>query len=133
MLFLLGLQHDSESILSDLGESENQGNPVIDQVDNFPPIDGEVGQPIYKGPQTWSCTKKLVKVNLLMNQLFDVNTGEICDDNDDIVDFDEHPGQESIRDLILHFGTNKYSQFIWSVVTWLKLEHIPLIASQDLC
>ena len=96
---------DSESISSNTGESENPGNPVVDQVDNFPIVDGEVDQPIYKGPQTRSHAKRFMKANLLMDQLFEVDTEEICDGNDDIVDFDEHleNASESIRDLILQF------------------------------
>ena len=35
MLFPLGLQHDSESILSNLVEFENTENPELSQVDNF--------------------------------------------------------------------------------------------------
>ena len=35
MHFLLGLWHDTESILDDTGESEVSGNPVEEQVDNF--------------------------------------------------------------------------------------------------
>ena len=42
-----------ESVLNGIGESENSGNPVPEQVDNFPTGDGEVDQPIYEGPQTW--------------------------------------------------------------------------------
>ena len=52
MLFPLGLQHDTGSILTDTGESEVLGNPVEEQVDNFPISHGEVDQPIYEGPQT---------------------------------------------------------------------------------
>ena len=66
MLFLLGLGHDTESILDDTGKSENSGNPVEEQVDNFPDVDsdGEVDQPVYEGPQTWSHTKQLMKANV---------------------------------------------------------------------
>ena len=42
MLFLLGLQCDTGSVLDDIGESENSGNPVSKQVGNFPASDGEV-------------------------------------------------------------------------------------------
>ena len=81
MLFPLGLQHDTESILDDTGESENSGNPVEEQVNNCPDVDsdGEVDQPVYEGPQTQSCAKQLMKANVLMDQLFDNNSGEICD------------------------------------------------------
>ena len=64
MLFLLGLRHDTESILDDTGKSENSGNPVREQVDNFLIVDGEVDQPVYEGPQTWSLTKQLMKANV---------------------------------------------------------------------
>ena len=47
MLFLLGLQCDSESILSNLAEFENTENPELNQVDNFSNGDGEVDQPVY--------------------------------------------------------------------------------------
>ena len=67
MLFPLGLRHDTESILNDIGESEKSGNTVEEQVDNFPNIDGdgEVDQPVYEGPQTQSHTKQLMKANVL--------------------------------------------------------------------
>ena len=48
MLFLLGLQSDTKSILPDTGESEILGNPVDEQVDNFSINDGEVDWPVYK-------------------------------------------------------------------------------------
>ena len=134
MLFPLGLRHDTESILDYTGESENSGNPVEEQVDNFPAIDsdGEVDQPVYEGPQTWSRTKQLMKANVLIDQLFDINSGEICSVIDDIIELSDEP-VESIQDLSFSFGTNKLSQFTWSVVTWLKPGCVPLIASQNFC
>ena len=54
MLFLLGLRCDTESILDDIDESEDTGNPVPEQVDNFLTGDGEVDQPIYEGPGSFS-------------------------------------------------------------------------------
>ena len=90
MLFLLGLRHDIGSILDDTGKSENSGNPAGEQVDNFPIIDGEVDQPVYEGPQTRSHTKQLMKANVLMDQMFDINSSEICDDIADII---EMPGR----------------------------------------
>ena len=78
--------------------------PIKEQVDNFPTVDsdGEVGQPVYEGPQTRSCTKQLMKANVLMDQMFDINSGKICDSIADII---EMPDElvESIRDLILQF------------------------------
>ena len=46
MLFPLGIRCDIEGILDNIGESENSGNPVSVQVDNFPVSDGEVDQPV---------------------------------------------------------------------------------------
>ena len=94
MLFPLGLQCDTESVLNDIGESENSGNPVPEQVDNFPASDGEVDQPIYEGPQTQSHTRNLMKANILMDQMFD--TQEL---SSDIIPIPH----ESIRGLILEF------------------------------
>ena len=50
MLFPLGIQCEIEGILDDIGGSDNSGNPVSVQVDNFPVSDGEVDQPVYEGP-----------------------------------------------------------------------------------
>ena len=99
MLFRLGLRHDTESVLNDLGESENPGNPVPEQVDNFPTSDGEVDQPIYEGPQTRSHTRNLMKANTLMDQMFDIQ-----ESSSNII---PNP-HESIHDLILEFW---YQQF----------------------
>ena len=57
----------------------------MDQVDNFSNSDGEVDQPVYDGPQTWSCTRKLMKANCLMTDLFDVETGDLCDEVSDVL------------------------------------------------
>ena len=94
MLFPLGLQHDTGSVLNDIGESGNSGNPVSKQVDNFPTSDGEVDHPIYKGPQTQSCTRNLMKANILMNQMFDIQ-----ESSSDIIP----KPHESICDLILEY------------------------------
>ena len=72
MLFPLGLRCDIGSILDDIGEPENSGNPVPEQVANFPISDGEVDQPVYKGPQTQSRTRNLMKANILMDQMFGI-------------------------------------------------------------
>ena len=102
MLFLLGIQCDSESILADISESEFVENPELDQVDNFSIYDGKVDQPVCEGPQTWSHTRKLAKANLLMNNLFDIESGNICNEITDIFVIEEKHN-ESIRDLILKF------------------------------
>ena len=57
----------------------------MDQVDNFSNSDGEVDQPIYKGPQTRSRTRKLMKANCLMANLFDVETDDLCDEVSDVL------------------------------------------------
>ena len=48
MLFLLGLQCDTERILPKLAEFENTENPNLNQVDNFSIDDGEIDQPVYE-------------------------------------------------------------------------------------
>ena len=92
MLFLLGIQHDTEGILDDIGESEHFGNPVLVQVDNFPISDGKVDHPVYDGTQTQSHSRKLMKANILMDQMFDIEQSPFPE----VV---ESP--ESLRDLIL--------------------------------
>ena len=67
MLFPLGIWHEIEGILDDIGGSENSGNPVSVQVDNFPVSDGEVDQSVYERPQTQSHSKRLMKANILMD------------------------------------------------------------------
>ena len=121
MLFPLGLQHDTESVLDNIGESESSGNPVPEQV-NFPTSDGEVDQPIYEGPQTQSHTRNLMKANILMDQMFDIQ-----ESSSGITPVPH----ESIRDLILEFWYQQVFQYTWSVMTWLKPGHIPLIVEQD--
>ena len=77
----------------------------MDQVDNFSNSDGEVGQPAYEGPQTWSHARKLMKANCLMANLFNVETGDLCDEVSDvlIVTDESNPPVESLRTLILEF------------------------------
>ena len=94
MLFPLGIRHRIEGILNYIGGCENSGNPVSVQADNFPVSDGEVDQPVYEGPQTQSHSKKLMKANILMNQMFDIDQLPISE----VV---ENP--ESLRNLILEF------------------------------
>ena len=73
--------------------SENFGNPVPEQVDNFPASDGEIDQPIYEGPRTRSHTRNLMKANILMDQMFDAH------ESFDTISIP----RESIRDQILKF------------------------------
>ena len=94
MLFLLGRQCEIEGILDNIGGSENSGNPVSLQVDNFPVSNDEVDQPVYEGPQTQSHSKKLMKANILMDRMFEIDKLPIPE----VVD-----NPESLRDLILEF------------------------------
>ena len=80
--------------MDDIGKSENSGNPVLVQVDNFPVSDGEVDQPVYEEPQTWSHSKKLMKANILMDQMFDI-------DQISVSEVVENP--ESFKDFIIKF------------------------------
>ena len=109
----------TESILDDFGRSESKEDPG-DQVDNSS-NDGEVDKPIYEGPQTWSHTRKLLKANFLMDQLFDLEDNEICNNVANIVDWDKQ-SVESIRDLILQFWYQQL-HFIYTVC-WDELMFI---------
>ena len=102
MLFLLGLQCDTESISPKLAEFENTENPEMDQVDNLSKSDGEIDQPVYEGPQTRSRTRKLMKANCLMVNLFDIKSGKLCDEIPDILVNAEEP-VEYFQNLILEF------------------------------
>ena len=103
MLFPLALRCDSGSILPNLAEFENTENPESNQVDNFSDNDGEVDQPVYEGLQTRSHTRKLMKANCLMADLFDIETGKICDDVSDVIVVVSEVNDKSIRDLVLEF------------------------------
>ena len=110
MLFPLGLQRDTERILPKLAEFENMENPDLNQVGNFLIDDGEVDQPVYEGPQTWSHIRKLMKANCLIADLFDIKTGKICDDVSDVVVIPE-VNDKSIRDLVLEFWYKQVFMF----------------------
>ena len=109
-----------------LAEFENTENPEL-QVDNFSTYDGEVEQPIHEGPQTRSRTRKLMKANCLIANLFDIGTDKICDDVSEIVTVHDF---KSVRDLILDFWYKQVFMIV-SVVTWLKPGHILFVASRD--
>ena len=102
MLFPLDLRCDSGSILSNLAEFENTENPESNQVDNFSNDDGEVDQPVYEGPQTRSRTRKLMKANTIMANLFDIQSNEVCDEISEVLIVEEEL-TESLKDLILEF------------------------------
>ena len=110
MLFPLDLRRDSGSILSNLAEFENTENPESNQVDNFSNGDGEVDQPVYEGPQTWSHTRKLMKANAIMANLFDIQSNEVCDEISEVLILEEEP-MESLRDLILEFWYKQVFMF----------------------
>ena len=77
-------------------------NPESNQVDNFSNDDGEVDQPVYEGPQTWSHTRKLMKANTIMANLFDIQSNVVCDEISEVLIIEEEP-TESLKDLILEF------------------------------
>ena len=89
--------------MPNLAEFENTENPESNQVDNFSNDDGEVDQPVYEGPQTRSRTRKLMKANCLMANLFDIETCKIYDDVSDIIVVVSEVNDKSIRDLVLEF------------------------------
>ena len=62
--------------MPNLAEFENTENPELNQVDNFSNDDGEVDQPVYEGPQTRNHTRKLMKANCLMADLFYIEAGK---------------------------------------------------------
>ena len=88
--------------MSNLAEFENTKNPELNQVDNFSNGDGEVDQPVYEGPQTRSHTRKLMKANTLMANLFNIQSNEVCDEISEVLIVDVEP-IESLKDLILEF------------------------------
>ena len=94
MLFPLCIWHDTEGILDNIGKSKDSGNPAFTQADNFPVSDGEVDQPVYKGPQTQSHTRKLMKADILMNQMFNI---DVLPNPEVIIQ------SQLLRDLILEF------------------------------
>ena len=110
ILFPLDLRHDSGSILSNLAEFENTENPESNQVDNFSNDDGEVDQPVYERPQTWSRTRKLMKANTIMANLFDIQSKEVCDEISEVLIVEEEP-TESLKDLILEFWSKQVFTF----------------------
>ena len=96
--------------MSNLVEFEHTGNPELNQVDNFSNADGEVDQPVYEGPQTRSYTRKLMKANTLMANLFDIQSNEVCDEISEVLIVDEEP-TESLKDLILEFWYKQVFMF----------------------
>ena len=67
VLFQLHYQHETESNIDDTGkfDSEIQDDVHMSDLED---------QPVYKGPQTQSYTKALMKVNLIMNKYFRLMT-----------------------------------------------------------
>ena len=67
-LFLLHYQHEIESNVDNVGKFDGKRTPEENQ-DDVHMSDLE-DQPVYKGPQTQSHTKALMKANLLINECF---------------------------------------------------------------
>ena len=71
MLFPLNYHREIESDIGSNGESEKLKTPEEIQSEV---IESDLDdQPVYQGPQTWSCTKALMKANLIMNECFQVS------------------------------------------------------------
>ena len=68
MLFLLNYRREIESNIDDLGESDRT---APEQIQGDAEMSDLEDQPVYLGPQTRSCTKALMKVNLIMNKCFE--------------------------------------------------------------
>ena len=103
----------------------------MNQVDNFSNDDGEVDQSVYEGPQTRSCTRKLMKANCLMADLFDVETGEICDDVLDVIVVISEVNDKSIRDLVLEFWYKQIFTFYCVCCDLAKAGAHSFVANQD--
>ena len=116
--------------MNDTGYSEKLGNPVLKQVDNFLISDGEVDQPVYEGPQTQSHTKKLMKANILMDLMFDVDYVHISE-ADNVVDLVQLT--KSLRDLILQFWYQQVFTVYMVCCDLAEAGTCSIIASQDFC
>ena len=118
MLFPLALRRDSGSILPSLAEFENTENPDMDQVDNFSNSDGEVGQPAYEGPQTRSHTRKLMKANCLMANLFDVESGDLCDEVSEVLTVidESNPPAESFKNFDFRILVQTDLHVLWCLL-----------------
>ena len=71
MLFPLNYHHEIESDIGGNGESKKLS--TTEQIQDDVTMSDLVDQPVYQGPQTQSCTKALMKANLVMNECFQVN------------------------------------------------------------
>ena len=71
MLFLLNYHHEIESNVGSNGKSEKLKTP--EQIQSEVVESNLVDQPVYQGPQTQSHTKALMKVNLVMNECFQID------------------------------------------------------------
>ena len=71
MLFPLHYQHETESNIDNNGEFDSKGTP--EQIQDDVHMSDLDDQSVYEGPQTHSCTKALMKANLIMNEYFQID------------------------------------------------------------
>ena len=71
MLFPLHYQCETESNIDDIGESDSERTP--EQIQDDVHMSDLEDQPVYKGPETQSHTKALMKANLIMNKYFQID------------------------------------------------------------
>ena len=71
ILFPLHYQHETESNIDDIGELDSEG--TAEQIKDGVHMSNLEDQPVYKGPQTQSHTKALMKANLIMNKYFQID------------------------------------------------------------
>ena len=90
MLFPLNYRCVIESNIDDLGKSDRKIAP--EQIKGDAEMSDLENQPIYQGPQTRSCTKALMKENLIMNECFKTDGA-----------FEPCHGKETISSLVNQF------------------------------
>ena len=71
MLFLLNYHHEIESDIG--GNSESEKLMTSEQIQSEVKESDLEDQPVYQGPQTPSHTKALMKVNMVMNECFQID------------------------------------------------------------
>ena len=68
MLFSLHYHFETEINIDYIGEFDSEWTPK--QIQDDVHMSDLKDQPVYEGPQTRSCTKALMKANLIMNEYF---------------------------------------------------------------
>ena len=71
MLFPLNYQCETESNIDDTGEFDGEG--TLEHIQDDVHMSALEDQPVYRGPQTQSHAKALMKTNLIMNKYFQID------------------------------------------------------------